>query len=271
MQVLPGPTFAVTPMVRAIQALYGVAVNLNQYIDNHIDDMKMSPNSTVARTGRVLEMAKLGFGIGYIVPVAVIAIGQYLLGNTLAAVTTIATAATLSNPVAMTCAAMGAIYYGWGALTESERNDILAKVSEGLALGTELLRAAIAFVVDNLKALLLSKSEIAELKGYIAAAAMIFGKKLGDVTQKISDMAVDALDVFKKKTARLAEITGETIEDAYGSIQEAAKDGAEGAKDLMSKARPRKRLPAPRKLKPKAVLPRKPARSTPVTRKARLG
>ena len=40
-----------------------------------------SENVTISRTGRVLEMAKLGFGIGYLTSVVVIAVAQLLLGN----------------------------------------------------------------------------------------------------------------------------------------------------------------------------------------------
>ena len=157
-------------MARAIQELYGIASDFNQYLDKHIEEMKLSQNPTVSRTGRVLEMAKYGFGIGYITPVVVIAVGQLLLGNSLAAITTVATAATLSNPIAMTCAAIGAIYYGWGALSDKEREEILDRLSTGLEVGIEFIRSVVRFVIDKTKEVLSSKN-ITEFKGYIAAAA----------------------------------------------------------------------------------------------------
>ena len=85
---------ALSVMAKAVQTLYGMATDVNEYLDQHIVDMKGSENPTISRTGRILEMAKLGFGIGYITPVVVIAAGQLLLGNTLSAITTVATAAT---------------------------------------------------------------------------------------------------------------------------------------------------------------------------------
>lgn len=43
------------------------------------------------------------------------------------------------NPLVMTCAAVGAIYYGWGALSEQERTETLEKLSNGLNVGVELI------------------------------------------------------------------------------------------------------------------------------------
>ena len=133
---------ALSVIAQAIKALYGAAEDINEFLDKHIVEMKDSENPTIARTGRVLEMAKYGFGIGYITPVIVIAVGQLLLGNPLSAAVTVVTAATFTNPIAMTCAAIGAIYYGWGALTEVERSEILEKLSNGLEVGIELIKSA---------------------------------------------------------------------------------------------------------------------------------
>ena len=118
-----------------------MAVEINEYLDKHIADMKGSENPTISRTGRVLEMAKFGFGIGYITSVVVIAAGQLLLGNPLVAINKVVASATLSNPIAMTCGAIGAVYYGWGALSDIERNEILDKLSRGLDVGIELIKS----------------------------------------------------------------------------------------------------------------------------------
>jgi hypothetical protein len=204
---LAGAGLALSAMAQAIQSLYGMAVEINEYLDKHIEDMKNSDNPTVSRSGRVLEMAKFGFGIGYITPVVIISVGQLLLGNTLAAVTTVATAATLSNPIAMTCAAIGAIYYGWGALSDVERNEILAKLSKGLEIGIELIKSMVQFVIETTKELLSSKN-FEEMKQYIGSAASVFGKTLGDVTHKLSDVVSDTFTVVKTKTSDAVTKTG---------------------------------------------------------------
>ena len=53
------------PIVDAIKALYGVATSVNTFIDEHIAKLKAHENETIKTTGRVLENAKAGFGIGY--------------------------------------------------------------------------------------------------------------------------------------------------------------------------------------------------------------
>jgi len=208
---------ALSAMAKAVQTLYGMAVDLNEYLDQHILDMKGSENPTISRTGRILEMAKLGFGIGYITPVVVIAAGQLLLGNTLSAITTVATAATMTNPVAMTCAAIGAIYYGWGALSDVERDEILDKLSQGLEVGIELIKSMVGFIINKTKELLSSKN-IDDIKNFIESAASVFGRSLGDVTHKLSDVVGDAFDVFKKQTSLAMERTLEAATDARESM-----------------------------------------------------
>lgn len=204
-------------MAKALQALYGMAVDINDYLDQHIKDMTGSDNPTISRTGRILEMAKLGFGIGYITPVAIIAVGQLLLGNPLTAISTVATAATFTNPIAMTCAAIGAIYYGWGALSETEREETLEKLSSGLEIGTELIKSMVNFIINKTKELLSSKN-IEEITKYIESAAALFGKSLGDVTHKLSDVVSDTFHVFKKKSTIAMEKTFEAATDACGTV-----------------------------------------------------
>ncbi len=190
-----GAQFVLNAMTEAIRSIYRIANDLDDYFDKHIAEMKGSDNPAVSRTGRVLEMAKFGFGLGYITPVIIISVGQMLLGNPWAAVTTVVTAATLTNPVAMTCAAIGAIYYGWGALSDVERNEILAKLSEGLQGGIELIRSMVRFVIDTVDELRKSKN-FDELKNYVGSAARLFGKSLADVTHKTRDRFVMIADVF---------------------------------------------------------------------------
>ena len=228
---LPATGFAFSGIVSAIKGLYGVVRDINDFLNDHIEEMKKHENPTIARTGRVLEMAKLGFGIGYATPVVVIAVGQYLLGNTLAAVATVATAATLTNPIAMTCAAVGAIYYGWGALSDVERDEILEKLSKGLEIGCELIKSIVRFVLDKTKEILSSKN-IEEFKKFIGSAAAVFGKTLGDVTHRITDIVSDSVDTVKKKSGEALDKTVDVASDAYRTVGKAA----ETIKDKLSRS-----------------------------------
>jgi len=111
------------PITAAIAALYSAANGINDFINSHIEVLKCSENPTIASTGRVLEAAKFGFGLGYLSSVAIMAVGQLILGNNLvfgagSVASMLGSAAVLSNPIAMTCGAVGAIYYGWNALTK---------------------------------------------------------------------------------------------------------------------------------------------------------
>jgi hypothetical protein len=87
--------FAVSAFTAAIKTLYSVGGELNTFIDSHIESMKKSDNLTISRVGAVLEGAKFGFGMGYLSSVTIMAAGQLLLGNTLAAVSVVAQAAAL--------------------------------------------------------------------------------------------------------------------------------------------------------------------------------
>ena len=198
-----------TVMAKAITVLYGVASDINDFIDEQIERMKKSENLTISRTGRVIEGAKFGFGIGYIVPVSVIAIGQLLLGNQLAAVTTLASAAVAANPVAMTCAAVGAIYYGWAALSAREQDELLERVGEGMSIGVELLKSIISFIISKTKELL-SAENIKEMKQFISDAAQSFGKTLADVTGAIIDHVIGAVDTVKRTTLEASQTVQRT-------------------------------------------------------------
>jgi hypothetical protein len=97
----------------------------------------------------------------------IMATGQLLLGNTLQAAVVIATPV---NSMAMTCAAVGAIYYGWTALSVQEQAAILDRVSNGMRLGVEIVKAIINFVIGQLKALMSSKY-LVTFKEYIKTQA----------------------------------------------------------------------------------------------------
>jgi hypothetical protein len=205
------------PIVQAIKVLYGVTSDINSFIDEHLDKLKNHANETISATGRVLESAKAGFGIGYITPLVLTATGQFLLGNTLSAVSTVASGLAFTNPLAMTCAAVGAIYYGWQALTEDEKNAILDRLTKAFEVGAELIKSMIAYVISSLGSML-STEKIAEFKNFIATAAENFGKTLADITRDIKD-----------KFFQVVNWVGDVFEEASTTV----KEGAERTKDTV--------------------------------------
>lgn len=228
-----GANTPVTAMTAAIKALYKVADSLDDWLDDHIGQMKGNENTTISRTGRVLEAAKFGFGLGYIAPTVAIAAGQLLLGNPLSAAMTVLTSATLTNPIAMTCAAIGAIYYGWSALSDQERDEIIEKLSAGFAVGIELIRSVVNFVVGRTKELLSSK-QLSELKELIRSAAATFGRKLGDITQSVADKVADAALVAKDAASTVAKSASSGV--AY-STTVAAESAAAAAASTARRAK----------------------------------
>lgn len=209
----------VNPITAAISALYGFAQTIDQGLDQLLERMKQSENSTVSRTASIIEGAKYGFGIGYITPVIVIAVGQLILGNPLGAVVTVAGAAVMTNPIAMTCGAIGAIYYGWQALAEEDKNAILSRLMQAFDVGAELIKAMINFVLTRTKELL-SAENLAEVKRFITEAASAFGNSLSDVTKAIKD----------------------TVIDTYETVSTKAKQGASDAHDFITNKLRREKL-----------------------------
>ena len=216
--------FALSPIAQIIAVMYQITKDINNGINNLIDDMKQSENTTISRTGRVLEGAKYGFGVGYMTPVIVVAVGQLLLGNPLHALGHAAVMAW-PNPISMTCAAVGAILYGWNALTPQERDETLEKLSKGLEVGIELIKSIVHFVIDKTKEIL-SSENIEELKKYIGSVAATFGKTLSDVTRKVTDIVSDGYDILKRKSGDVADKTVNIASDAYRSGVETAEKAA---------------------------------------------
>ena len=211
------------PIVDAIKALYGVATSVNTFIDEHIAKLKAHENETINTTGRVLENAKAGFGIGYITPLILTATGQLLLGNQLNATAILASGMTLSNPLAMTCGAIGAIYYGWQALSEEEKNAILARLTTAFEVGVELIKSMISFVISSLGSIL-SKEKLAEFKNFVASAAENFGKTLADITRDIKDKFFHVMDWV-----------GNAWKEASTSVQEGAERTKDSVKETFEK------------------------------------
>lgn len=222
-------------MAQAIKGLYNMGVSINDFVDDHIEQMKKSDNATISKTGRVIEGAKYGFGIGYMSSVVIIATGQLLLGNTFSAVATTATAAVLSNPIAMTCAAVGAIYYGWSALSSDEKDAILERLKNGLEIGIETIKAVVAFVVRLTKELL-SPENIAEFKSFIKTYAAKFGKSLSDVTGKMMDILKDAAEQTVKVSVEVYESTAVVVTEMASQTGDAASIAAEVTSNVAKSA-----------------------------------
>lgn len=245
---------ALGPVAAVVAGLYGIASDINRHINDHIAAMKESSNPTIAKTGQILDGAKYGFGLGYISSVTIIALGQYLLGNTLAAVSTVASAAALSNPIAMTCAAVGAILYGWHALSDGERNEILDKLARGLEIGVELIKAIIGFVIQTANRLF-GNQLLKDFKVYIADKAALFGRSLSDVTRLTVDVVSDAASTVKKRAGAALTSTvkaagdatdkvgvalsdlGKVAGSAFEQTGEAAQQVIEGGKKVIRRAR----------------------------------
>ncbi|WP_430407439.1 hypothetical protein [Hydrogenophaga sp.] len=174
----------VLPLVDAIRAIYGTASALNDFINGHIEALKNSDDSTISRVGHVLEAAKSGFELGYITPVAVVAIGQLLLGNPLTAVS--AGLSMAVSPVAITCAAVGAIWMGWGALKPAEKARILDIVTSGLGLAIGVVTAIVDFIITQAQSVF-GKPQLAVLREMVQDEAQAFGRTLAEVTGKTVD------------------------------------------------------------------------------------
>jgi hypothetical protein len=248
-----GSSFVLGPIATAIAAAYNMGSAVNDYINDHIEKLKNSDNPTIASTGRVLEGAKFGFGLGYVAPMVIIAAGQLLLGNAFSGVIgaagTVMSAATFTNPVAMTCAAVGAIYFGWTALTETERNDILDRLSKGLNIGVELIKSFVGYVLGKLKEFSSSK-QLAEFKDFVKTQAAVFGKTLYDVTKSVGDLvkgaaervsniaghAADTAMTATKKAADVASQAAEKVSDIAGQAADSTVNATKKAADATTQA-----------------------------------
>jgi hypothetical protein len=223
-----GSSFVLGPIATAIAAAYNMGSAVNDYINDHIEKLKDSDNPTIASTGRVLEGAKFGFGLGYVAPMVIIATGQLLLGNSftglIGATGTVISAATFTNPIAMTCAAVGAIYFGWTALTEGERNDILDKLSKGLNIGLQLIKSFIVYVLEKFKEFS-SFKQLSEFKDFIKTQAAVFGKTLYDVTKSVGDLVKGAAE-------RVSNIAGQTADAALSATIKATDAATHAAEKV---------------------------------------
>jgi hypothetical protein len=184
------PSIPSSSLTQALRGLYGTASTLNDFMDSHIAALKASGDKTISATGELLAAAKSGFMLGYAVPIAVVAVGQLLLGNPLTAV--VASASMMVSPVAISCAAVGAIWMGWRALKPVEQARILEAVKNGLDLSITVVTSVIEFVIKQSQAIF-GKPQIAALRDMIRNEAAEFGKTLAQVTGSAVDAVMERL------------------------------------------------------------------------------
>lgn len=173
-----------------VLASYGVDArsvsDQHEFINQHIATLETSANETIARTGFVLKRASEGFGLGYKVPLAVIAMGQTMLGIDLA----VATPFIASNPAAFTAAAMGAIFWGYQSLDDEEKAHLHSRIGEAFSFGVELVKTIAEFCIRTMKSLL-DSDEFAELRRLVAEFADAVGSSLYQVTGRIYDRVTE--------------------------------------------------------------------------------
>jgi phage-related protein len=203
-----------TALSLAVSATSGISTAItaaNNATNSMIDELKSSQNITINRVGRVLEGAKAGFLLGYVTPSILTAVGVALTtGDLLIAVG--GGIGVLSNPVAGVCAAVGAVYFGWKALSEKERDSILSQVGEFLNVGYELIKSVINLALKLMKNLL-TTDNLNELRESVSDAAESVGRHLSDITHSARDKFSEAAE----------------------SIQNTAKNAAKGVSSLTNK------------------------------------
>jgi hypothetical protein len=207
-------------LLKHLFATYGVAEDSNQersrFIDQHLLSLEQADNEVVSRAGFVLRKAQEGFGLGYKVPVVVIAMGKAMLGIDLAVMTPL----VATHPAAWTCAALGAVYYGYTALGDEERIALTAKVGAALDFGAELVRGIVQFCIDTLKSVL-SDENIKKMKAMVAETAAAFGLTIADITRSLLDrvytFASSSVETASSVAATAASSIGDLAGTAYAT------------------------------------------------------
>lgn len=171
-----------------LSRLYGFAGDAARFATEHINVLKSVDNALANRCGQIVEPASVGFGVGSETSLVLIGVGQALLGNPLTAGVKVAAG---TKPIVMTCAAIGAVHYGWKALSDQERELLLSNVSKAFNVGIEFIRSIARFAYDMIK-VLLSAENIVELKKMVGEAAAAFGKRLSAITGALSDRVTEA-------------------------------------------------------------------------------
>ena len=197
-------------LLAKVVSTYGVdaqdEAKQSRFISEHICQLESSPNEAIARSGVVLRRANDGFGLGYKVPLALIAMGQAMLGIDLA----VAAPFLASNPAAFTAASLGAVYYGYQALDDEERVVLHERIGAALDFGIELVKNIAQFCIDTMRSLL-NPETLAQIKTYVAEFAEAAGSSLYEITGLIYD-----------RIAGVASSAGLAASHAGGAISGAA-------------------------------------------------
>ena len=216
----------------AVSGVASAVVAANDASDNIIDQLKASDNATTNVIGRVLEGTKSGFMIGYVSPSILTAVGVALTtGDLLAAVG--GGVLILGNPVAGVCAAVGAVYFGWKALNEKERNSILEQVGTFLKIGYELIKSVIDFAFKLMKGLL-SADNLKEIKETVSDAAEFVGRHLSDITHSVKDRLSEAGAASlaaSRRSAQAAKKASEKVTNTVSTASVSVTDFLKGRSD----------------------------------------
>lgn len=175
----------------------------HEFVNEHIAQLVSSENEVIARTGYVLARASEGFGLGHRVPLSLIAMGQKMLGIDL----TVPTAFLASNPAAFTAAAIGAVYWGYQALDDKEKEQLHSLIADAFEFGVELVKTLAEFCIKTLKSLLDSEA-FAELRKYVAEAATALGSSLYEVTGRIYDRVTEVANSALSAAASVGTAVG---------------------------------------------------------------
>lgn len=197
----------ITALAAAGHAVSGVAAAVkqaNDLTDSMIETLKASDNLTINRVGRVLEGTKFGFLMGYITPSILTAVGVCLTTGDLMMATG-GSIAVLGNPIAGTCAAVGAVFFGWKALSDTEREEILNQVGKFLNVGWEQIKAVVEFAIKLMKDLF-TADNIQEIKETVADAASAVGRHISDITKSIGDRLAKLGDSISNTVARAGNV-----------------------------------------------------------------
>lgn len=219
-------------MIRPLLATYGTPEQLDDFFAGHLKTMRDAERATVRRAGQVLTETFNGYGIGYRAPAGLIAMGQIILGNLLIDVMVPFAPVFLSNSLAMTCGALGAVYYGYQALTPEEKDALVAKVAAGFDIGRQLVRDMARFAI-GLFAKLLDGEQLAELKNWLKEAAHSVGRHSSDITRNLSDRIADGLAVAAEGSRHAAQVGAhlalsgmEVMRQGSGVVADTATSGA---------------------------------------------
>lgn len=223
----------ITALAAAGHAVSGVAAAVkqaNDLTDSMIETLKASDNLTINRVGRVLEGTKFGFLMGYITPSIITAVGVCLTTGDLMMATG-GSIAVLGNPVAGTCAAVGAVFFGWKALSDTEREEILNQVGKFLNVGWEQIKAVVEFAIKLMKDLF-TADNIQEIKETVAEAAAAVGRHISDITKSVADKARK----FASSVRNTASAAANAVSDAASNTGDAVSAAAGGVAQGASKA-----------------------------------